>query len=87
MSSVLWHAGLGRILYATVGKYRLQVAALEQGTGGARYMVFRNGAPGEPGALICSGNAESVRVAMEKAEQTAVSWAGDVSKSILHAAD
>ena len=86
MSSLLWHAGLGMSLSATIGKYRLQVGALEQGAGEARYMVFRDGASEEPGALICSGIAKSVHDAMEKAEQIASRWAGLPTTSDLHPA-
>jgi hypothetical protein len=87
MSSVLWRAGRGTVLSAEIGKLRLQVEALEHGAGDARYMVFRDGAPNEPGSLICSGNAESVRAAMEKAEHIAISWAGYAPTPAPHAAD
>lgn len=74
MGHVIWQNGPGNVLSADLGTFRLTIQSVMGTSGEARYMVFRQGAQGEAGSLVRSGVKDSVRCAMNEAEQIMSRW-------------
>ena len=72
MGDIMWRSGQGTSICAEVGNWRLTVEGVERPPGGARFLVYRKGDRDGPGALVCSGVEENIRLAMDKAEQVVV---------------
>ena len=63
---------------ADIGAYRLTVQVVDQTSGTARFLVFRQAEKNDPGALISSGTEPSLSAAIEAAERVAARWAGTI---------
>ncbi len=72
MGDIVWRSGPGARFYAEVGNWRVTVEGVEWPLGGARFLVYHKEGRDGPGALVCSGVEEHVRLAMEKAEHIIV---------------
>ena len=76
MGDIVWKTGSASKFCAEFGDLRMTVEGVESPPGGARYLIHRKEGRDSPGALVCSGVEEKVRLAMEKAERVVLRRSG-----------
>lgn len=72
MGSLAWRRETNGILSIQVDAFRLTVQVVEEASGTARFLLFRQETKGDPGKLISSRTELSLHAAINSAERLAV---------------